>query len=285
MASSGDILSSVTRIDNKFLLSDDRFWHLRDDGPCIAEIMSWAADRKTTRIEDTSYCLLRLFDINMPLLYGEGRKAFFRLQEELIKCSNDPSLFAWGLGADIQSFDFDLVMGIYISKVWKANTGQANTTGLLARSPENFRHSGSIRRRNLGMAGSGILRTPAIVNRGIRTEMCCFTLQELVTNKYRLEGSDEYFCPIWSSEYDPIFGMISCTIEDDDTYRLLIPLFTLGTFTSERRAGYEMFGRYQALPLILIHRKVLENLNLSSRKVLHVDSHWISDWCESSSKS
>ncbi|PMD30328.1 hypothetical protein L207DRAFT_396175, partial [Hyaloscypha variabilis F] len=95
MASSGDILSSVTRIDNKFLLSDDRFWHLRDDGPCIAEIMSWAADRKTTRIEDTSYCLLRLFDINMPLLYGEGRKAFFRLQEELIKCSNDPSLFAW----------------------------------------------------------------------------------------------------------------------------------------------------------------------------------------------
>jgi hypothetical protein len=36
-----------------------------------------------------------LFDINMPLLYGEGPKAFLRLQEEIIKRSNDQSLFAW----------------------------------------------------------------------------------------------------------------------------------------------------------------------------------------------
>jgi len=41
--------------------------------------MSWAADRETTRIEDEAYSLLGLFDINMPLLYSEGERAFQRL--------------------------------------------------------------------------------------------------------------------------------------------------------------------------------------------------------------
>ena len=58
--------------------------------------MSWAAKRKTTRVEDEAYCLLGLFDINMPTLYGEGRNAFYRLQEEIMRTSVDPSLFAWG---------------------------------------------------------------------------------------------------------------------------------------------------------------------------------------------
>ena len=38
--------------------------------------MSWASRRATTRHEDVAYCLLGLFDVNMPLLYGEGEKAF-----------------------------------------------------------------------------------------------------------------------------------------------------------------------------------------------------------------
>ena len=37
-----------------------------------AQKMSWASQRKTTRIEDISYSLLGLFDVNMPMLYGEG---------------------------------------------------------------------------------------------------------------------------------------------------------------------------------------------------------------------
>jgi hypothetical protein len=37
-----------------------------------------------------------LFGINMPLLYGEGTRAFIRLQEEILKSSDDESLFAWG---------------------------------------------------------------------------------------------------------------------------------------------------------------------------------------------
>lgn len=61
----------------------------------IAQIMSWAATRITTRIEDRAYSLMGLFDVNMPLLYGEGRKAFSRLQDEIMRSSNDLSLFAW----------------------------------------------------------------------------------------------------------------------------------------------------------------------------------------------
>lgn len=42
-----------------------------------------------------AYSLLGLFDVNMPLLYGEGEKSFIRMQEEIMKYSNDHSLFAW----------------------------------------------------------------------------------------------------------------------------------------------------------------------------------------------
>jgi hypothetical protein len=61
----------------------------------IAQKMSWAARRITTRTEDMAYSLLGIFDVNMPLLYGEGEKAFIRLQEEIIKNSDDQTIFAW----------------------------------------------------------------------------------------------------------------------------------------------------------------------------------------------
>ena len=60
---------------------------------CVASKMKWAAKRQTSRIEDKAYCLLGLFDINMPLLYGEGFKAFKRLQEEIIRQSDDETIF------------------------------------------------------------------------------------------------------------------------------------------------------------------------------------------------
>lgn len=64
------------------------------EGSSVAQKMSWASRRETTRLEDQAYCLLGLFDINMPLLYGEGKKAFFRLQVEIMKKSDDQSILA-----------------------------------------------------------------------------------------------------------------------------------------------------------------------------------------------
>ena len=79
----------------------------------IARRMSWASTRKTTRLEDEAYCLMGIFGINMPTLYGEGRKAFYRLQEEIMKTSVDTSLFVWGalgpLGALTEALESDPV--------------------------------------------------------------------------------------------------------------------------------------------------------------------------------
>ena len=85
-------ISQITGIQVQYLHGSESI-----ESASIARRMSWAANRKTTRIEDEAYCLLGLFGVNMPLLYGEGRKAFLRLQEEIIKRSDDQSIFAWSL--------------------------------------------------------------------------------------------------------------------------------------------------------------------------------------------
>ena len=84
------VVSGITKIDTKLLRNAE----LLHEVP-LAQRMSWAANRHTTRVEDMAYCLLGIFDVNMPMLYGEGPKAFTRLQEEIIRQSNDLSLFAW----------------------------------------------------------------------------------------------------------------------------------------------------------------------------------------------
>ncbi|KAI6043174.1 heterokaryon incompatibility protein-domain-containing protein, partial [Pisolithus marmoratus] len=84
-----DTLEKITRISKDILVSG-----LDSGVRSVAQIMSWAADRETTRVEDRAYSLLGLFGLQMPMLYGEG-KAFQRLQLEIIRSSNDHSIFAW----------------------------------------------------------------------------------------------------------------------------------------------------------------------------------------------
>ncbi|KIO03139.1 hypothetical protein M404DRAFT_635279 [Pisolithus tinctorius Marx 270] len=83
-------LEEITRVPSQVL--EDGLTSYR---PSVAQVMSWAADRRTTRVEDRAYSLLGLLDVNMPMLYGEGKKAFLRLQEEVIRKSNDQTIFAW----------------------------------------------------------------------------------------------------------------------------------------------------------------------------------------------
>lgn len=82
-------LGAITSIPETALLN------FRSEDYCIAEKMSWAVGRQTTREEDLAYCLMGLFDINMPLLYGERTKAFLRLQEMIMEYSTDLSIFLW----------------------------------------------------------------------------------------------------------------------------------------------------------------------------------------------
>ncbi|SCN69175.1 related to beta transducin-like protein [Fusarium fujikuroi] len=99
-----DLITQITGIDQTYLsappTSTDCRLQSRLHVASIAEKMSWASKHKTTRIEDTAYCLLGIFGINMPLLYGEGTNAFLRLQEEIMKRSDDQTILAWYLPED-----------------------------------------------------------------------------------------------------------------------------------------------------------------------------------------
>ncbi|KAH6668181.1 heterokaryon incompatibility protein-domain-containing protein, partial [Halenospora varia] len=114
----GDILeqiATITSIPKRFVADPSLI-----PSASIAQKMSWAAGRETTRTEDVAYCLLGLHDVNMPLLYGEGTKSFLRLQEEILKHSADQSLFA------------------FVDPVYREGDG------IFAGSPESFKDSGGI---------------------------------------------------------------------------------------------------------------------------------------------
>jgi hypothetical protein len=112
-------ISSVTRID-RAVLKEPRSLHSLS----VAKRMSWAANRKTTRLEDRAYCLLGIFDVHMPLIYGERDQAFIRLQQTIAQKYNDMSLFAWLSSASEAPFP--------------------NSSGILARDPSQFAGCSSV---------------------------------------------------------------------------------------------------------------------------------------------
>lgn len=178
-------LSAITKIDPSALRGEYRRFR-------IGARISWAANRETTRPEDIAYCLLGLLDINMPMLYGEGQRAFRRLQEEIIRKSNDLSIFAWDEdAAEVTGF-----------------TGYSYSF-LLAQSPRQF----AIHHESPGLLPSN--RPPsdwqpeyAITNNGlrIRTKLqLLLHVPEPGTNKERstddgeedgMEGRPQYFLPL-----------------------------------------------------------------------------------------
>ncbi|KAI1358520.1 HET-domain-containing protein [Xylaria arbuscula] len=89
-----DKIYSITYVDESVLRSQDSSGLVDALTECSVHTkMVWAAKRFTTRAEDRAYSLLGLFDVNMPLLYGEGgQKAFKRLQDEIIKRTSDQSI-------------------------------------------------------------------------------------------------------------------------------------------------------------------------------------------------
>ena len=91
-----DELSQITLVSRDVLSHESAL-----SSVCVAQRLSWASNRNTTRVEDQAYCLLGILEINMPLLYGEGVKAFYRLQEEVLRSINDLSIFSWSPKADL----------------------------------------------------------------------------------------------------------------------------------------------------------------------------------------
>jgi hypothetical protein len=122
----------------------------------FAQRMSWAASRTTTRPEDMAYSLFGLFNVNLPILYGEGAlKAFRRLQLEIMENSVDQTLFAW------------------------TRDDSPASDGLLADSVSVFRNSGSVESWNPWLY---TLKTPTMTKFGIKLA--------LPTRSVSLFGSD-----------------------------------------------------------------------------------------------
>lgn len=82
-----DRISDITKIDVEVLKCRDSLPKMS-----VAKRMSWAARRVTSRKEDQAYSLLGLFDVNMPLLYGEGGK-----QTTAWKGSSNHAASTWNL--------------------------------------------------------------------------------------------------------------------------------------------------------------------------------------------
>lgn len=133
------VISAITGIHEHVLDTGD----LRPFS--IAQKMSWASKRESTRREDTAYCLLGIFGVNMPLIYGEGDRAFVRLQEEIMKSSDDHTLFAW-----------------------RARSPETDSQrGPLASSPSEFVDSGSIRQSYI--IGESV--PYSVTNKGLRMRL------------------------------------------------------------------------------------------------------------------
>lgn len=109
-----DLIEEITNVSKDVLLDRNKL-----HSACVAQKMSWASRRQTTRLEDEAYSLIGLFGVNMPTIYGEGSRAFIRLQEEIIRISNDHSIFAW--------------------------EGTNEVGGMLATSPKQFANSAEYR--------------------------------------------------------------------------------------------------------------------------------------------
>jgi hypothetical protein len=193
-------ISAITGID-KAALSDKLPSDLGSF--CVAKRMSWASRQVTTRVEDTAYALLGIFNINMPLLYGEGMRAFTRLQEEILRKSSDDSILAWGLDTNAWH-----PQGLVPNTVIKDRLNHVKGVIALASSPKKFENCQDLvfvpqRKSALTMTSVGL---------------------EVELPLVKIEASRSLWAGFLSCSIssDDIVGIVLCSLDtpDDPPYRV-----------------------------------------------------------------
>ena len=140
------VIEEVTGIDRSILNHE-----LPLQSVSVARRMWWASARVTARVEDEAYCLMGIFDINMPTIYGEGRHAFVRLQEEILKVVPDQTIFSWALRTDPDSPDSHRIQRIGQAKFFRMlnaefqHPSHVELQVLLASSPSAFATCADVR--------------------------------------------------------------------------------------------------------------------------------------------
>jgi hypothetical protein len=175
----GKRLSDLTSIDLEIL---ERRRPLRSVS--LAQRMSWAVGRQTTRAEDRAYSLLGIFDVNMPMLYGEGEKAFFRLQEEILKSTYDQSLLAW--------------------------YGSPSKFGVLADSPDKFACRSKYVTQSQ-ILPRAVTEPTFLTNKGLRIELICWRGGPLSSKSGQSCGHQGRW-----------LAVLECTWTDDKSHPVII---------------------------------------------------------------
>lgn len=213
-------ISIRTKIAHTVLLNPDNIARCS-----IAQRMSWASGRDATRIEDTAYSLLGLFNINMSLIYGEGQRAFLRLQEEILKTSQDQSIFAWGYTNSV------LEHTVLNNKVRTVESRY----GAFAYSPDDFSNSARVKPMFLEDSSGSYFMT----NRGLRMDATVvdlapkdLLLKVVLLNCY-LEGLNHYCIGffIQSCMGSNCFTRVTCS---SDSQTFLVPLKTFISASNQR---------------------------------------------------
>lgn len=127
-----------------------------------------------------AYCLFGIFGVNLPLLYGEGPRAFLRLQEEIVKHTTELTIFAW-----------------------MAKPTTELHRGIFARSVKEFAHAKSIILNSTGLSNPTTNPEFVVTNRGLRIEK-------------KLVQPDKTHRPSW---YRPSMMLMSLQCCYDDTAR------------------------------------------------------------------
>jgi hypothetical protein len=184
-ASLATLISKKTKIDENVLISSSPQFNIL--GRSVANRMSWAAFRETTRPEDIAYSLLGIFDVNMPLLYGEGEeRAFLRLQEEILKNSDDQSLLAWTA----------------------SSSKKTALRGPFAKHPIEFRDASRI------VPLPGVPNTYSLTSSGLRIDLLVSPCKDHIL--FQLYSTHTYSNEAW--------GVLRCHYENDFTGPIAIQL-------------------------------------------------------------
>ncbi|OTB18808.1 hypothetical protein K445DRAFT_8829 [Daldinia sp. EC12] len=226
-----EMLPSITRIDIDILQYRDQV----EDAPA-AEKLSWASHRQTTRKEDIAYCLLGILGISMPLLYGEGEKAFARLQEEYIKQHNDPSLLIWGFG---------LPCHVMLSP--------SKISSPLAPSPSVFAGFSSL---SLILEKNRVPFSFARTNNGVEVELLLLPLDGNI--RLALFGFEDDFYSCYRGILgSSLFGHLSAwkaTKNVKNCAEERVIAVPLKYYSEDSRAGYDVYGRILSWPPFLIQK-------------------------------
>ncbi|KAG0702349.1 heterokaryon incompatibility protein-domain-containing protein [Suillus ampliporus] len=131
-------LETATRIPRHEI-----YWQFNPGPLKVDERMAWAAERKTTRVEDVAYSLMGIFDVSLQIAYGEGGdRAFCRLIEAIMQ-AGDPSVLNW-----------------------KGKAAKHHTSDAIPRSPRSFLDRRELklvgRRLEMTMTSLG-LRVPLVI--------------------------------------------------------------------------------------------------------------------------